>query len=1157
METGELKGGETRAFQIPLKAGDFFNVAVNQKGIDVVVRLVSPEGKTVEERDSPTGQEGTELLSAILSTSGEYRLEILSLDKTAPSGIYELKVKVLRVATDQDRAFHDIETLLGEVEKRFGEGKYDDSLTLAAQALEKCEKTLGLEHPLRGECLHMLGILHRDKGDYDQAEVSFQQALAIKEKTVGAESASVARTLNQQAILYKTKADFPKAEILFQQALAMAEKTDGPESKLVGDCVNNLAYLYFQRGQLAKVEPLLLRARLVYEKVLGPEHTEVATILNNLGWLNKTKGDLAKAEPMFGQSLAIREKKLGPHHPDVAESLNNLAGLYQAKGDFIRALPAFEKALAIREKAFGSNHPLVSQSLNNLAEFLSNQGDFAQAEPLYQRALAINEKAFGSEHPEVAINLNNLAVLYRNKGDFAKAEPLFERSLAIKEKLLGPQTVGVAISLNNLASLYVNKGDYARAIPYYQKSLEIRKKVLGPENPTVAVCLGNLGGVYNFLGDYPQADSSFQQAAVIFEKTLGPDHVLTNNNLSNYAMTFFSKGDYQTSEKMFQQALVVRKKVLSPDHPSISHTLKELALVSLGQNHIEQAIAYQTQANETMERDFAHNLVTGSERQKLLYLNQTLRFMDLAISLHVNYAPANLEALRAAMLAALRRKGRGLDAMTASLTTLRRYAAPEDQKLLDDLASAKQQLATVSLRGPGREGPQAHQAQLKELTEKAEQAEARVSIRSAEYKVQTQPITLELIQKAIPADAVLVEFVTYAPYDSKIKRYGTPHYVGYILASTGNPQWVDLGEVEAIDKLTHNFRNALLKKIPLGQVFNLPGEKDAPQTLKILAQKLHQKVMHPILEKVPGDKRLLLSPDGALNVLPFGALIDRQGKFLIEHYRLTYLTSGRDLLRAQTRFEFRNPPMVLADPDYGQGGQPKIAGISLHPLARLVNTASEGLEIQQLYPQAVLKTKSAATKQTVIDTHRPQILHLATHGVFLSKSRLTANPEPEGRNVNILETPSFDLDLAKNEDPLLRSALFFAGANQGAATSGQTTLTALEAAQLDLWGTQLVVLSACETALGQVIQGDGVYGLRRALMLAGSESQVMSLWQVSDLGAKTLMSGLYQRLKNGEGRSDCLQNTQLQMLRSHRWKHPFYWAAFIQSGEWANLEGKR
>src|SRR5258706_16478368 len=182
---------------------------------------------------------------------------------------------------------------------------------------------------------------------------------------------------------------------------------------------------------------------------------------------------------------------------------------------------------------------------------------------------------------------------------------------------------------------------------------------------------------------------------------------------------------------------------------------------------------------------------------------------------------------------------------------------------------------------------------------------------------------------------------------------------------------------------------------------------------------------------------------------------------------------------------------------------------------------------------------AAATESAIKQATAPRILHLATHGFFLS-----GNSTPTGERGSL-------------ENPLLRSGLALAGANLRNGGKDDGILTALEASGLNLWGTKLVVLSACDTGVGEIRNGEGVYGLRRAFVLAGAESLVMSLWPVSDYTTRQLMSHYYQNLKQGVGRGDALRLVQLEMLRHDPKLHPFYWANFIQSGEWANLDGRR
>jgi CHAT domain-containing protein len=329
------------------------------------------------------------------------------------------------------------------------------------------------------------------------------------------------------------------------------------------------------------------------------------------------------------------------------------------------------------------------------------------------------------------------------------------------------------------------------------------------------------------------------------------------------------------------------------------------------------------------------------------------------------------------------------------------------------------------------------------------------------------------------------------------------------------------------------------------------------------------------MQSLGGDgeiRRLLIAPDGQLNLIPFAALVDEQRRYLVERYTISYLTSGRDLLRLQTASPRGNAPLVVANPVFGRflaslGGGDQTDGkrpagdqaadlIFFQPLP---GTEAEALAIKTVLPEAVLLLGKEATEAAVKQADAPRILHIATHGFFFSERESSpeetrspvSNNQPDDR-ARVITTRAVHA-----ENPLMRSGLALAGANQGKNGEDDGVLTALEAAGLDLSGTQLVVLSACDTGVGDIRIGDGVQGLRRALVLAGSESQVMSLWPVSDEATKNLMIPYYKALQEGKERSEGLRQVQLRMLRGPKGqRHPFYWAAFIQSGEWAELDGQ-
>ena len=218
----------------------------------------------------------------------------------------------------------------------------------------------------------------------------------------------------------------------------------------------------------------------------------------------------------------------------------------------------------------------------------------------------------------------------------------------------------------------------------------------------------------------------------------------------------------------------------------------------------------------------------------------------------------------------------------------------------------------------------------------------------------------------------------------------------------------------------------------------------------------------------------------------------------------------------------------------------------------------EALAIKAVLTEASVLLREQATETAIKRSKAPRVLHIATHGFFLGYQE-TPSTEMYSSPSDIPQRSQMRLSnrAAKIENPLLRSGLALAGANEHRSGDDDGLLTAMEAASLDLWGTRLVILSACNTGVGEVRNGEGVYGLRRGLILAGSETQVMSLWPVLDRETRSLMVGYYRRLLKGEGRGEALRQIQLKVLKDAKTQHPYHWANFIQVGEWANLDGQR
>lgn len=383
------------------------------------------------------------------------------------------------------------------------------------------------------------------------------------------------------------------------------------------------------------------------------------------------------------------------------------------------------------------------------------------------------------------------------------------------------------------------------------------------------------------------------------------------------------------------------------------------------------------------------------------------------------------------------------------------------------------------------------------------------------------------VQERVPPGAVLLEMVKYRPIDPKdpdakrAERYGT-----YVIKAGAAPEYVDLGEAAPLEKLIAQYRAAL-------------ATPDRPA--KDLGRQLDQVLMRPVRARLGSATTLYVAPEGAVNLAPLSALVDEEGRYLMERYTINYLASGRDLLYLGHAEPARSPALIIADPAFdkvgiapaqagGQAGtQTRSRDFRSTRYERLPGTAAEAATLQKVLTDAKLLTGTAATETAAKKVAGPRILHIATHGFFLD-----------------------DLP-GQSEDPMLRSGLVFAGVNALSSAEDDGVLTALEASSLDLRGTKLVVLSACETGVGEVRNGEGVFGLRRAFVVAGAETLLMSLWQVADEATKDLMTAYYSRLAKGEARAEALRQAQLGMLQDPKTAHPFFWAAFISSGESGTL----
>jgi CHAT domain-containing protein/Tfp pilus assembly protein PilF len=950
----------------------------------------------------------------------------------------------------------------------------------------------------------------------------------------------------------------------YEVALAKAEKAYGKAHTTTATLLNNLAVIYNAMGECAKAEPLLKRSLAIQEAKLGKGHPGVATCLISLADLYTTTGRYAEAEPLYRRGLAIREAKLGKGHPNVADCLLRLAYLYSRLGQHTKADAQRRRGLEILEAKLREDHPEVAASLPDLIDLYSSPG----ADAPDRRGLKDRDAKQGKGHPDVADSLTRLADLYSWLGENGKAEALHRRGLAIREARLGKDHPQVADSLNRLAELYSWLERNGDAEEFYRRGLAIREAALGKDHPDVAGSLHGLAILYDKLGKYTEAEALYRRGLTAREARLGKDHPEVAKSLIRLADLHFRRGQYAEAEPLYRRGLAIREATLGKDHPDVAESLNTLAFLQVGQGQAKGAADLFDRARRGSRHHVSSVLPALAPREQagFLCLAERWRFAE-ALSLALwNKEDPGLAARSASWL--LNGKAVAQEALAQSALLSRDSRDPTLSRLAGQLREARAELARATLAMPPAGKEKAHRGRIETLAGHEQglaeklAADGGAAIGSAGW------IGLDSLRKSLPADAVLIDIARFCPWGFNTRKWQYARYLAWVTPARGDVRLVNLGPADAIDAAVTRVRQALEQAAKLiGQ----KGEPEAEKALRTSLEALSKLVLQPLLPHAGESQRWVVSPDGNLWLIPWEILLLPDGKYAIEKHTLSYALSGRDLVSAPRHKGRSGRPLVVADPDFdldanaaraetarllpGKRDTDELRGLSgllrLGSIRRLPGTLAEAKAIQgplaaytKQAPRQLLGKQ--ALEGLVKGARGPRVLVLATHGFFLPEQ--TFNRPSAGAGDDQAQLPP------GWENPLLRCGLLLAGCNDAAkaADGDDGVLTGLEIVGMDLRGCEMVVLSACETGLGDVQNGEGVAGLRQAFRLAGADSVVSTLWQVPDKSSSQLMTLFFHGLAKGKDRASALREAQLRLIEQRREDgaaaHPFFWAAFTVTG---------
>ncbi|AUB83301.1 CHAT domain-containing tetratricopeptide repeat protein [Candidatus Thiodictyon syntrophicum] len=1024
---------------------------------------------------------------------------------------------------------------------------------------------------------------------------------ALREQTgVEPDAVAVVDVLNRITVGLLEEGRHADAEPFARIALDHGERVLGAEHPDTLASVNNLAGLYYSQGRYGEAEPLLRRALEARERVLGPNHPDTLSSVNNLAGLYLTQGRYSEAEPLCYRGFVANERALGAEHPQTLKSAAILASLYYFQARFGEAEPLLRRTLEASERVLGHDNPDTLSSVNNLASLYLAQGRYGEAEPLLRRTFEASERVLGAEHPDTLSSVNNLAELYRTQDRNDEAESFYRRALETSTRVLGAEHPQTLQSANNLALLYTGLGRYAEAEPLYRRTLAARERVLGAEHPDTLQSANNLAGLYQDQGSYEKAERLYRQTLHVCERVLGVEHPHTLTSVNNLAGLYWAKGRYRDAELLLRRALGISERVLGEYHPNTIRVQGNLAPILVNQGRLAPALAELRVIDGRLRTFVGRQLdTTGSELVRRQWLVTESGLQDIVFTLALAHPDSAALPLAADILLRWKRLAGDEEAVIARLTRTSRD--PRVMDLGGRLRQARSELSRlVNLPKPD---PKVTAAELAEL----ERLETELAGLSRRFRGQVagRSVEWESVQAALPRGAALLELRAFKPVDFKTGKFGEDRWLAVLTSAqpaaetdTGSHagkrsgkkkpkepptlRIFDLGPVSATTPLQADLTRLTREALCLNQLLAAPDPRPAcadaldpaapakPEEVRARlaavnqsadesARTLYRTLFGALDKTLAGFSILYLAPDGALDLMPFARLKLPDGRYWVERQSLRELGTGRDLLPLEAGGEAVGM-IAMGGVDYERfpaaeagveatavvGAPGRDAPAPLNERLRaergsfkpLPQTGPEAAAVGRSFwdyfnrKARVLTGPEAAESSLSAITEPPLVLHLATHGFFLA-----ARADGTDR-------------------PLTLAGLALAGANLG--LTGKLgpghqdgILYALEAQDLNLEGTRLVTLSACDTGRGALDRSEGVYGLVRAFQIAGAQAVLMSLWPLDDALAAEFMGDFYRRwLSAGPNSdpSDALRAARLGWIGDKadpRRQDPAYWAPFV------------
>jgi tetratricopeptide (TPR) repeat protein/CHAT domain-containing protein len=958
------------------------------------------------------------------------------------------------------------------------------------------------------------------------------------------------QTLNKQVINLYSQGNITEAIPIAEQVLTIAREIFPNPNNDLAASLNNSALLYISQGKITDAE-LLYREALEIRHLLfcDTANNDLAASLNNLAELYTSQKRWAEAEPLYREALKIRYLLFdNTPNRDLAASLNSLAELYVSQGKIAEAEPLHQEALEICHQLFGNtpNNDRAT-SLDNLAALYVSQGKIAEAEPLHREALEIRRQLFGNTlNNHLATSLNNLAELYISQGRWAEAEPWHREALEIRRQLFGnTPNNDLATSVNNLASLYTSQGRFKEAEPLHREALKICRHLFGDVvNDSLANNLNNLATLYAFQGRLEEAEPLYKEVLKIHYQLFGDT---TNNNLANslnnLAELYRHQRRLEEAEPLYLKALNIRRQLFEDrGHSDLLLSYQNYATLLVQKGEFIKAGQHLASATKVGIQVLADFFQGQTEQGRLSYRDRQQYSIDCLLSCLWQYLAGDSQAISQAFEVIYLWKSIATAVEIALSAAIFRSDDPDLQQIATECQQLRRQLNQITQNLPS-DNIETYRQEISNLQTQLIELEKAIAAKVPQYELMETTVDRQAINLLVPAGDTLVDFVRFNLHDLVNIKKGEPHYLAFVLTHEGldGIKLVKLGTAAEIDGLIAKFRQVASDLPGFGAMGAVTGsqQRDPARLLspyQTHAIDLRRAIIDPL--NIPENQtRAIFAPDGDLNLVPLGILPLDNG-IVSDRWSVRYISASRDL---RPRVQPPAPASVgtiVANPNYDFPARP-IAQNSRQELISLRTT-----EIQ--------KSGSISTFGDKL-TPLPQTEPLAQKIAQSLGINLHLGNDAHAANLRHLRSPQYlivathglhGLDLAggDNPDPMRDAGLALTGYNTNLAGVKLPTelerglFTARDLLELDLWGSQIAILLACSTGTGLFRQGEGIFGLKRALAIAGVPTLIVSLWDVPVQASILLMDKFFEYYREGAGKPApiALQQAQAEICNITR-----------------------